>query len=104
MKGMLMELRDICEKVMDIEEGLMVGEIQFRYDNLMSAMKPGHPMEILDSIIAEIFWDVMSGKEPAKEKIISVINNMKDFKNTFEIDEVEPVIDDLERYVKEMDK
>lgn len=57
-------LYDICEMVIDVEEGLMTGEVSIVYDNLMSAMRPGHPMEILDSILAEIFWDVQAGKEP----------------------------------------
>ena len=34
-------LEKICEEVVNIEEGLMFGTILFRYDNLMSAMKPG---------------------------------------------------------------
>ncbi len=95
-----MTLSEICEQVMDIEEGLMTGEVQFRYDNLMSAMKPGHPMEILDGIIAEIFWDVMSGKMPEKEKIANVVDNMKNFTDCFDVDELKPIIGELEEYIR----
>ena len=53
--GPQMTLDEICDEIMDIEEALLYGEISFTYDRLMSAMKAGHPMEILDGIIAEIF-------------------------------------------------
>ena len=64
-----MTLKEICDMVLEIEEGLMYGSISFEYDNLMCAMKSGHPMEILDEMLATIFWDVQSGTEPSRENI-----------------------------------
>ena len=99
-----MTLRDIIEEVMDIEEGLMYGTISFKYDKLMSAMKPGHPMIILDNIIAQIFWDVRVGREPELDKVKDVISDMKDFKKCFEVDELERVIKHLEEYVASVEE
>ena len=98
-----MSLRDICEKIIDIEEGLMYGQINFQYDALMSAMKPGHPMEILDQILAEIYFTVLSDKEPSKEELENVIKNLKDFVKCFKVKELKPIIKDLSEYVKHMD-
>ena len=96
-------LSEICEEVIDIEEGLMYGTIPFYYDNLMSAMKPGHPMEILDEILATIFWDVQSGKEPPRENIEETVKMFRDFKNTFKVKEMNKPIRELNEYLKQMD-
>jgi len=94
-------LYDICEMVIDVEEGLMTGEIPFVYDNLMSAMKPGHPMEILDNILAEIFWDVQAGNEPPLEKVIHVRDQMKAFKNAFKVNKLNAAIKEMTAYIEE---
>ena len=49
-----MTLYDICTEIAEIEDGLYYGDIDFSYDNLMSAMKPGHPADILDDILSLI--------------------------------------------------
>ena len=95
-------LYEICEEVVDIEEGLMFGTIPFSYDNLMSAMKPGHPMEILDSILATIFFDVQAGKEPPREKIEETLKEFRSFKNAFKVKELNKPIKDLTEYLKNM--
>ena len=99
-----MTLRDICEKIVDIEEGLMYGQINFQYDALMSAMKPGHPMEILDQILAEIYFTVMSGEEPSKGELENVIKNLKDFKKCFKVKELQPIIKQLNEYLSQAEK
>lgn len=94
-------LFEICENVIEIEEGLMYGMIDFAYDNLMSAMKPGHPMEILDSILATIFFDVQAGEEPPREKIEETLKGFKAFKQTFKVSEMSQPIKDLTNYLKQ---
>ena len=93
-------LEKICEEVVDIEEGLMFGTILFRYDNLMSAMKPGHPMEILDSLLANIYFTVMGGKEPPMEKMEETLKNFKGFKSAFAVKEMSKPIKELSDYIK----
>ncbi len=94
------KLEAICEEVVDIEEGLMYGSILFRYDNLMSAMKPGHPMEILDSLLANIYFTVMSGKEPPMGKMEETLKNFRGFKTTFAVKEMNKPIKELSEYIK----
>ena len=68
-----MTLYEICREIGLVEQGLMYGEIDFSYDNLMSAMKPGHPADILDDILSIIGWDVFEGKDPPIEKVREVL-------------------------------
>ena len=93
-------LERICEEVIDVEEGLMFGTILFRYDNLMCAMKPGHPMEILDSILANIYFTVMGGKEPSMDKMDETLKNFKGFKSAFQVKEMSKPIKELSDYIK----
>ena len=93
-------LEQICQEVIDIEEGLMFGTIMFRYDNLMSAMKPGHPMEILDSLLANIYFTVIGGKEPPMAKLEETLRNFKGFKKAFEVKEMNKPIKELSDYIK----
>ena len=93
------KLETICEEVVDIEEGLMCGSISFKYDNLMSAMKAGHPMEILDSILANIYFTVLSGKEPPMEKLEETLKNFRGFKTTFAVKEMNKPIKELSDYI-----
>ena len=94
-----MTLNDICKEILSIEEGLDCGTIAFTYDNLASAMKCGHPVEIFDNIIAEIFWDIQAGKEPEKSKIENVLKGLKRFKRSFKVKELSKPIKDLEAYL-----
>lgn len=94
-----MNLNDICQEVLAIEEGLDCGTIAFTYDNLSSAMKCGHPVEILDNIIADIFWDIQAGKEPEIDKLENVLKGLKRFKRSFKVKELSKPINDLEAYL-----
>lgn len=96
----VMLLDSICERIVDIEEGLMYGTISFSYDSMMSAMKPGHPMEILDSIQAEIFFDVKAGVVPELSHVKNVLDGLIAFKKTFKVKELTPVIKDLKDYIE----
>lgn len=94
-----MTLSEICEKVIAIEDGLLNGEISFVYDNLMSAIKGGHPMEILDDILANIFWDVQAGKIPPEKALKKTLKEMKSFRRAFKVRELSEPIKLLEEYI-----
>ena len=98
-----MNLNDICQEILAIEEGLDCGTIAFTYDNLSSAMKCGHPVEILDNIIAEFFWDLQAGKEPERKKLESVLKGLKRFQRSFKVKELSKPIKDLGIYLSELD-
>lgn len=97
----MMKLYDICREIGEVEEGLMYGQISFSYDNLMSAMKPGHPADILDDILSVIGWDVFAGKEPDKEKVQEVLTRLQEFKQCFNVKELADPIKHLAEYLKE---
>lgn len=99
-----MTLTDICKEILAVEEGLDCGTIAFTYDNLASAMKCGHPVEIFDSIIAEIFWDVQEGKEPEKSKLENLLKGLKRFKRSFKVKELSKPIKDLDAYLVSLGK
>lgn len=94
-----MTLFDICKMIAEIEEGLMYGEIDFYYDNLMCVMKPGHPADLLDKALSLIGWDVFQGKDPSTEKILETYEQLKMLKATFRIKELKKPIDALEEYL-----
>lgn len=99
----MLSLPDICEEIIEVEEGLMYGTISFAYDNLMSAMKPGHPMEILDSILAEIYFE--SHKPDIDiQKVKNVVSNLKDFKKCFKVKELTTPIKHFEAYIKQREQ
>jgi len=94
-----MTLYDICKMIAEVIEGLMYGNINFNYGKLMSAMKPGHPAEILDDILSVIGWDVFAGKTPENEKIEQVLDELKQFKEAFCVKELQKPISALEAYL-----
>ena len=96
-----MTLEEICESIVDVEEGLMLGTISFSYDNLMSAMKPGHPMEILDSILAQIYFDAINGKEPNLKTVKKVYDELTEFKSCFKVRKLAKPIKELAEYIKQ---
>jgi hypothetical protein len=97
-----MKLNDICQDLIAVEEGLDCGTIEFTFDNLASAMKCGHPVEIFDSIIAEIFWDIQAGNEPTRDKLESVLKGLKRFKRSFKVKELSKPIKDMEAYLNDI--
>lgn len=94
-----MKLYDICKMIAEVEEGLMYGSIDFYYDKLMCALKPGHPAEILDEILSIIGWDVFAGKTPDNSKVAQVLQELKGFKEEFRVKELQKPIDALETYL-----
>lgn len=98
-----MTLEDICEKIIDVEEGLMLGTISFSYDNLMASMKLGHPMEILDSILAQIYFDVINGRTPDLGKVQSVHKQLITFKTCFNVKQLEKPIKEMGNYIQEQE-
>lgn len=92
-------LYDICQMISDVEEALAYNQISFSYDNLMCAMKPGHPADILDDILSIIGWEVLERKTPEKEKVKKVYELLKDFQESFKIKELTKAINALEEYL-----
>jgi hypothetical protein len=70
-------------------------------EHLASAMKFGHPVEIFDSIIAEVFWDIQAGKQPEKNKLENLLKGLKRFKRSFKVKELSKPIKDLSAYISE---
>jgi hypothetical protein len=94
-----MTFNTIIQELLAIEEGLDQGTIAFTYDNLSSAMGYGHPAEIFDDIIAEVFWDMQAGKEPERDKIETVLKGLKRFKRSFKVKELSKPIKEISDYL-----
>lgn len=98
-----MKLKDICLEILSISEGLEYGTIEFTYDNLACAMKIGHPAEILEGVLSEIFFDVRDDRVPERDKVESVLKGLKRFKRSFKVKELSKPIKDLSTYLEELD-
>ena len=98
-----MNLKEICQELLSVMEGLQEGTVLFTYDNLASAMKYGHPVEILDDVMAEFVLGVMDGKEQDQKTVENVLKGLKRFKRSFKVKELGKPIKDLTTYLSEMD-
>ena len=98
-----MTLKEICSEVAVIEEGLACGEISFTYDNLMSAMKPGHPADLLDDVLSIIGWDVFAGKDIEIERVKEWKKALMELKRCFKIKELTTPIKHVETYIREQE-
>ena len=98
-----MTLNDICAEIAELEQRMFAGEIDFSYDNLMSAMKPGHPAELLDDVLSEIVWDVFANKPVSADRVITWIKHLKSFKRAFKVKELSAPIKHAEQYLKEQE-
>jgi len=96
-------LYNVCKDIAEIEEKLLNGEISFEYDNLASAMKVGHPGEILDDILSIIGWDVYEGKEPSISKVKKVLKGLNSFQKTYKVD-LKTQIAALKQYIADKEK
>jgi hypothetical protein len=93
-----MTLHEICTEIAIVEEKLAYGEIEFTYPKICSAMKLGHPADILDDILSIIGWDVNEGKEPKLKSLKKVLTELKEFQEAFNVDLSDP-IKHLEEYI-----
>ena len=100
MKADIKKLEQIVSDLAGVEMGLMNGEIDFSYDNLMSAMKPGHPCEIMDGILANIYYPTISGIEPPMETMETTLKDLKGFAKAFQIKEMKTPLQELTDYIK----
>ena len=98
-----MTLHDICQEVAEIEMGLLYGEINFEFDTLMCAMKPGHPGELLDDVLSEVGWDAMEGKPVELERVREWVKDLKSFKAAFKVKELSVPIKHAQEYIKEQE-
>lgn len=99
MEADIKKLTQICSDLAEIEMGLMEGEIDFSYDNLMSAMKPGHPCEIMDGILSNIYYPAMGGKEPPMETMEKTLKDLNGFAKAFKIKEMKTPLQELADYI-----
>ena len=96
-----MKLKEICAQLADVEEMLDNGQIPYTYDNLMAAMKADHPVEVLDEILATIYYDVMAEKIPSLAKVKKTLAGLEKFQKVYNVDLKEP-IKGLKEYINEV--
>ena len=99
-----MTLKQICTEVAEIEESLAHGMIEVSYDNLMSAMKPGAPADLLDDILSMVGWDVFAGKEIETARVKEWKEALEGFKNDFQVEELAEPIKHITEYLERKTK
>lgn len=95
------KLKEICYRIAEIENDLMFGQIDFSYDRLLTVMGAGHPADILDSILAPVFWPASVDANVNDEAVRILYKNLTTFKNDFRIKELTPIISDLRALLEE---
>lgn len=99
-----MTLYDICQEVAIVEQQLMEGDIEFAFDPLMSAMKPGHPADLLDEVLSKIGWDVFAGKDVSLDRVKEWHKELKQFKSTFKIKALDRPIKHVKAYIEKQEE
>lgn len=94
-----LSLKGICGQILNVEQGLMYGTIRFSYDNMMSAIKPGHPAHILDEILSLIYFDVIADRTPTIENVKTVAHDLEEFKKCFKVNDLNAAIRSLKKYI-----
>ena len=95
-----MSLKEICMEVLRICEGLEYGDISFSYDRLASAMKMGHPAEILEETLSDIFYEVRDGITPEPVRVEKLLKDLKRFQRHFKVKELSAPIKELSAYLE----
>ena len=99
MEANLKKLDQIVSDLAGVEMGLMNGEIDFSYDKLLSASKPGHPCEIMDSIHAKIYYPTIQGTEPPMDTMEETLKELHGFAEAFSIKEMKKPLQELAEYI-----
>lgn len=96
-------LYEICEAITGVQNGLDNGEIDFDYDNLASAMKYGHPADILASMYFEMNEELFLDRDAKidRSRVEILLKDLKRFRRSFKVKELAPVIKDLDAYLRE---
>lgn len=96
-------LFEICEAITKVQNGLDSGEIDFNYDNLASAMKYGHPADILAGMYFELNEELFLDHEAkiARPRVENLLKDLKRFRRSFKVKELSSVIKDLDVYLQE---
>ena len=101
MEADITRFSQICSDLAGVEMGLMEGKIDFNYDNLMSATKPGHPCEMMDDILSAIYYPSVQGKEPPMKTMEATLKKLQKFAKTFQIKEMDDPLKALSDYIKD---
>ena len=82
----------------------MFGEIPFTFnvDALMCALKPGHPGDIMDDIVAMVYDKVNEDPIVSLPTVKLGLAAFKEFKKCFGVKELAEPIRELAAYVKEV--
>ena len=95
------DLKEICLKIADLEGDIMYGAVSFSYDKMMSAMGCGHPAEILDMILAPVFWPVIRDRDVEISEVKNLYSQLISYKNSLQVAELGPLIEELRIYLQE---
>lgn len=95
------DLKDICMEFMDVEEGLMYGTIDFKYDRLMAAMKAGHPAMIMDSLMFPVFIPAINDIAVDINSVKKMYTDLTDFAGEFGVKELKKPLKHLKEYIIE---
>lgn len=92
---------DISQQLSNIIDGMMCGTIEYTCDKLTSAMKCGHPADILDEMVGMAFIDTIPGDEPDRQHMEFLLKDLKRFKRSFKVKELAAPIKALTAHLSE---
>lgn len=93
--------QEICDRLSQIIDGMWRGTVIFTVDKLSSAMKCGHPADILDEMVGSAYMDTAFGDSPDRQHLNTLLKDLKRFKRSFKVKELAEPIKALEALLSE---
>ena len=97
------DLKEICFELMEIEENLMYGVIDFKFDRLMAAMKTEHPAMIMDSLMVPVFIPAINDIPVGIDLVKKMYTDLTNFAGEFGVKEMKKPLKSLKDYIIEQD-
>ncbi len=91
------DIKEICNRIFELEGELIYGRVAFTSDKLMSAMGCCHPSNMLNTILAPVWY----ASKPEIGKVEEMYSSLVSFNNSYNIYELKSILEDLRIYLQE---
>lgn len=94
------KLKIIFQELSSIADGMTSGRISFSVDKVSSAMKCGHPGDMLSEMVGYFLFSFTPEDEVPADQLEIFLKDLKRFKRSFKVKELSVPIKALEEHLK----
>lgn len=96
----MMHLLPVFQEISSIADGMTTGRISFSVDKVSSAMKCGHPGDMLSEMVGYFLFSFTPEDEIPADQLEIFLKDLKRFKRSFKVKELSGPIKTLEEHLK----